>query len=156
MTLQEHVNGTDVWDMGEDSLRAYFVSRASAGAREALALAQPEPSQDGPCEPFGPSATEMVQFIMQHRKASKRELQSPGRTPRLSGIRQEIAYWLRMKTKLSYPQIAKFMGVKDHTSAYYAVGKYAAKYSLPLPEPTDRPWSGAGRPVAAKEETCIR
>lgn len=103
-----------------------------------------------PCEPFGKSAAEIVQSIMNHRKVTQREVLSTARTYRVSHVRQEIAYWLRMKTHLSYPNIARFMGVKDHTSALYAVGKYAEKYNLEYPSEVGRPWEGAGRPPSQR------
>lgn len=54
------------------------------------------------------------------------DIRSDKRIRKLSFPRQICMYLLRKHLLLSYPEIAKFMGRKDHTTVIYAVTKIAA------------------------------
>ncbi|WP_078709610.1 helix-turn-helix domain-containing protein [Consotaella salsifontis] len=52
------------------------------------------------------------------------DLRSHRRTSPLPDARQAISYWCRRRTGLSYAQIAKLVGVKDHTTIIHGVRQH--------------------------------
>jgi hypothetical protein len=50
-------------------------------------------------------------------------LRQPNRHKLVMRTRQSVVYALRKRTAWSYPQIASFVGLRDHTTALHAVGK---------------------------------
>lgn len=57
----------------------------------------------------------------------QRVIRTKSRRPDMVFARQFTMYWLRRRTKLSLPQIARLMGCADHTTVYYALSAYPMK-----------------------------
>jgi chromosomal replication initiation ATPase DnaA len=47
--------------------------------------------------------------------------------------RQEAMYRMRAETNLSYPQIGRLLGGRDHSTIVTGVKRHAARLGLPLP-----------------------
>jgi chromosomal replication initiator protein len=64
---------------------------------------------------------DIIKEVAARHDLTVEELKSTSRARRLAWPRQEAMYELRMRTKLSYPQIARFLGLTDHTTALHGV-----------------------------------
>lgn len=60
-------------------------------------------------------------------KVSRSELRSKRRHSTLVLARQFVMYWAARRTLLSYPQIGKMLGGRDHTSIIHGKGAYVEK-----------------------------
>lgn len=151
------------WDNDQDRLRDYIIRRASNGARltreaneaqrameeiEALEEKQREAAiaeqqrikaealalERAAYIPTRHEAKHIVREILTHRKVHPREIDSAQRTQRISWCRQEIAYWLRVNTKLGLYGIASRIGVADHSTVLYGIKTYAKRHGLEVPK----------------------
>lgn len=103
-------------------------------ARVEAELAEAKRLETGPYEPTSPDSANIMREICRVRKIRVSEIKSAGRTDRVVQVRQEIAYWVRQKTKLSLPQIGTLLGNRDHTTILHSIRRYATKHGLPVPE----------------------
>lgn len=62
----------------------------------------------------------IVSYMCKAMDISFEEIKSPTRTRKIARGRQKIVYMLRKHTGISYVQIAKLLGNKDHSSIIYA------------------------------------
>ena len=66
--------------------------------------------------------------IASRRRVSIHRLKTGGRCPQLVEIRNEAAWELRQLAPApSYQQVARFLGLKNHTSAIHAVKRHQAR-----------------------------
>lgn len=56
-----------------------------------------------------------------------REVNGPYRNDHIVLARQAIAYWSRRQTQLSYPEIGRRLGDRDHTTILHAIRAYPQK-----------------------------
>jgi len=66
------------------------------------------------------SPANIFNYMCKAMDITPQEIQSPTRTRKIARGRQKIVYVLRKHTGISYIQIAKLMGNKDHSSIIYA------------------------------------
>ena len=67
-------------------------------------------------------------YVCEKYKISWNEIESPRRQRDIVQARQEFFRIAKLRTKASYPRMAKFCGGRDHTTALHGVRKYAAEY----------------------------
>jgi hypothetical protein len=84
------------------------------------------------------SARRIMREICEQYGVTKIDLISDRRTANLVRPRQHACYRLRTETTLSYPQIGKLMGGRDHTTAIASYRKFlsqleAGKVTVALP-----------------------
>lgn len=60
------------------------------------------------------------------------EIKSQNRSRRIAWPRQEAMYELRTHTRLSYPAIARFLGLSDHTTALHGVNAHKRRLKAGL------------------------
>jgi hypothetical protein len=78
-------------------------------------------------------ASEIIEQCAIKYGVSRQAMRSTSRRASLVRARHEAMYRMRMELKnFSYPLIARRLGIKDHTSAYYGASKHAALNDLPL------------------------
>ena len=71
------------------------------------------------------TADGILKIVALHFAVRTADLKADKRVRKLSLPRQICMYLLRKHLLMSYPEIAKFMGGKDHTTVLYAVTKIA-------------------------------
>ena len=62
----------------------------------------------------------IINYICKLNDCTLEEIQSSTRTRKIARTRQKAVYLLRKHTGISYVQIAKLLGNKDHSSIIYA------------------------------------
>jgi chromosomal replication initiator protein len=62
-------------------------------------------------------------------KLTVREIRTKTRRAAISHPRQEAMFELRTKLGLSYPMIARLIGLKDHTTVIYGIKKHEERLS---------------------------
>ena len=75
----------------------------------------------------------IAQVCLKH-EITRRDFMSDERWPHLVKARHEAFYLARSELKMSYPNIAKIMGKKDHTTILHGVKKHAERTGLPVPD----------------------
>lgn len=64
----------------------------------------------------------ILRAVQSYRDVSVTEIMFPRRGPsRQSGARQEVYYFLKKHTEMSYPDIGRYIGNRDHTTVLYGV-----------------------------------
>lgn len=74
-----------------------------------------------------PSISRIIAEVAHRRGLSVEEIKSRCRKRRISHARQEAMWELRQRTKLSLPQIAERLNLKDHTTARHGILAHAAR-----------------------------
>jgi hypothetical protein len=101
--------------------------KQSQKEEERLALlveqAAPEPTSHN--RPAFPIRKELLLQTLESHGVGLDELMSPRRLLKLVAARQELYARLKMFTRMSYPQIGRFCGDRDHTTIMHGVRKYA-------------------------------
>lgn len=82
-------------------------------------------------EPQSGMARDIIKEICDFRGVTPEAVKSKSRRRRVCLVRNEVAYWIRSKKKMSMPQIAEILGGRDHTTIYHSLRRYAAKHGLP-------------------------
>jgi len=82
-------------------------------------------------EPQSNDANGIIREICAYRGVTLKEMRSLSRVTRIVRTRQEIAYWLRRKTSLSFTQIGWKMD-RDHTTPIAAIKSYCARFNMPM------------------------
>ena len=59
----------------------------------------------------------------------------PSRTLAICKVRDEVSYEIRMRTRLSLPQIGRLLGNRDHSSIFWAIKRHAERTGAYMPEP---------------------
>ena len=75
----------------------------------------------------------ILNYICKTEDITQEEITSASRTRKIARTRQKIIYILRKHTGISYIQIAKMLGNKDHSSIIYAETQ-AKKLIRTMPE----------------------
>ncbi|MDB5597400.1 MAG: hypothetical protein JWM36_4361 [Hyphomicrobiales bacterium] len=75
--------------------------------------------------PSGPGFKTMLQQVAAKHQVSANEILSPRRQAYLQLARKELFFRLRHETTLSYPQIGRLVGNRDHSTALHAARQYA-------------------------------
>ncbi len=65
----------------------------------------------------------IIEVIAGYFGVTKKEILSKGRTKKVVEARYILIYFLRELKKLSYPEIGRIVGGRDHTTSIYAHGK---------------------------------
>jgi len=84
-----------------------------------------------PYKPMSTTATEIIKEICAYRGVLVKDVMSQSRLTFITEARQEICYWIRHKTCLSFTQIARKIK-KHHTTVIHSYRKYGAKHGLPV------------------------
>lgn len=63
-------------------------------------------------------------------RVSRADLMGHGRNKKIANARQFVMYWTRRRTTMSYPQIGRLLGGKDHTTIYFGCKAYVRKRAL--------------------------
>lgn len=160
------VNDTDIWDLSETTRVTQWHNKAKSGAAEALKAIYEERRKialikamedeakrirqeaevlrlaaipkDIPYTPSSVGRYGIIQDILNHRGVTHKQLKNGGRMPDIVRARREIAYWLRMRTSMSWSQIIAQIGLKNTSSALYLVNKHAVLHGLPVPPTGNR------------------
>lgn len=69
----------------------------------------------------------IVRRICKALKVTRKQIISEGRATHIVFARQAIYYWSRRLSALSYPQIGKEVGNRDHTTVLHGVALYPMK-----------------------------
>jgi hypothetical protein len=77
----------------------------------------------------------IIAEIAQNRGVSVVNVIGPSRAHAICKIRDEVCFELRMRTRLSLPQIGRLMGKRDHSSIHWAIKRHAKRIGAELPEP---------------------
>jgi hypothetical protein len=122
--LAQNTDKTAIWqyDSGEAFMRALEFRREEERRRSVVDLSY---------EPMSRDANGIIREICAYRGVTLKEVRSKSRVTRLVRTRQEIAYWLRRRTKLSFTQIGKKMN-QDHTTPISSVKAYCARFNMPM------------------------
>lgn len=84
------------------------------------------------------------------------ELEGPDRSRPFVNARQEYFYRARIDTGKSYPEIAKYCGNRDHTTAIHGARMFAKKNNLHLPEGNNtQPHEENGRFCVKDDKKCL-
>jgi len=81
--------------------------------------------------PFRPTGRQIIQEVAAKHNLRMEHFLSDRRFRHLCDARQEAYYRLIAETGLSYPQVGRLMGGRDHTTILSGLRKHAAKYGLP-------------------------
>ena len=86
-----------------------------------------------------PRIWDVITVVCKHEKLTVAEIKSHSRAKRLAIPRQYLMYLARSMTGASYPQIARMLGDRDHTTILHGYRKIRAlaKCSPPLAEKLD-------------------
>lgn len=103
--------------------------------------------------PQAVNAADCLKYICVTEGFTKAEIIGSNRNYRLAYARQKVAYLIRTYTTLSYPEIGRRMGGRDHSTAIHSVHKISehirqGKYAPPSPEQIVR----LVRPAAFQQE----
>ncbi len=85
----------------------------------------------------------VLDAVAARHRVSIHRLKTGGRCAAMSAVRHEAAWELRQLTPPpSYPQIARMMGLKNHTSAIHAVRRHQARIAAQVSTPAT---NGSGK-----------
>lgn len=73
---------------------------------------------------------ELLRQVIDAHKIEFNELISDRRNQKLVKARFELYWKLKTFTSMSYPEIGRFLGGRDHTTILYGVRKYAREHDL--------------------------
>jgi chromosomal replication initiator protein len=87
------------------------------------------PNLCGPAmsEPRRPAPAQIILEVARKRGVTVEEILSGSRVKRISHARQEVMAELRKRTRLSFPQIAAKLGLKDHSSVMHGVRAHESR-----------------------------
>jgi len=103
--------------------------------------------------PQAVTAADCIKYICLTEGFTKADMIGHSRTYKLAYARQKITYLIRTYTALSYPEIGRRLGGRDHSTAIHSVHKISehirqGKYAPPTPEQIVR----LVRPAAFQQE----
>jgi hypothetical protein len=103
--------------------------------------------------PQAVTAADCIKYICLTEGFTKADMLGHSRTYKLAYARQKITYLIRIYTALSYPEIGRRLGGRDHSTAIHSVHKISehirqGKYAPPTPEQIVR----LVRPAAFQQE----
>lgn len=89
--------------------------------------------------PQAVTAADCIKYICMTEGCTKADMLGHSRTYKLAYARQKITYLIRTYTALSYPEIGRRLGGRDHSTAIHSVHKISehvrlGKYAPPTPE----------------------
>ena len=89
--------------------------------------------------PQAVTAADCLKYICVTEGFTKAEIIGSNRNYRLAYARQKVCYLIRTYTTLSYPEIGRRLGGRDHSTAIHSVHKISehvrlGKYAPPTPE----------------------
>lgn len=67
------------------------------------------------------SAREIIAEVAERHNLTPADLSGERRTRLIAAARQEAMYELRQRTRLSTPQIGRYLGGRDHTTVLYGI-----------------------------------
>jgi chromosomal replication initiation ATPase DnaA len=73
-----------------------------------------------------PKASDLLKFVAKKYGVNVEDIRSPNRSVRFVRPRMEYCWLARNKTSLSFRQIGRFIGNRDHTTVLHAVRRYDA------------------------------
>lgn len=76
------------------------------------------------------TASDIISRVASARSTTVSRLRSPNRCKSMARIRHEVMWLLREATEISFPEIARFLGRSDHTTAISGVRKIQASVAL--------------------------
>jgi chromosomal replication initiator protein len=72
-------------------------------------------------------ATVIIQEVARRHDLTVEELLSNSRERHIAWPRQEAMWEMRQRTKMSLPQIARRLGLKDHTTIHHGIKRHEAR-----------------------------
>lgn len=72
----------------------------------------------------------LVAVSMRLFRVTRKDLMGHGRNKRVANARQFVMYWSRRRTTMSYPQIGRLLGGKDHTTVLFGCRAYVEKRAI--------------------------